>query len=213
MKRLPWILRARKTLSARALCLGFVLGVCAVPSAADAHLVTSGVGPFYDGAVHFFVSPGDLVVVIALALFGGLSGRRTAKFLVIALPLAWLAGAILGHRAGVPEAPAFLQAVGILITGLLVAVNPKVPGFLPPALAVVLGLMHGFMNGRATFLSNTAFLAAIGITAALGLVVLLLAALAASLNGGWQKTTARVLGSWAAAIGLLSLAWSLRPGA
>ncbi len=41
-----------------------------------AHLVTSGVGPFFDGVAHFFVSLDDLLVVVALALLGGLLGKR-----------------------------------------------------------------------------------------------------------------------------------------
>ena len=68
------------------------------PQTASAHLVTSGIGPFYDGVAHFFVSPEDLAVVIALALFGGLSGRVTAKWLVLTLPVAWLLGTGLGLR-------------------------------------------------------------------------------------------------------------------
>jgi len=34
--------------------LAFV-GVLAIPSTAQAHLVTSGAGPFFDGVAHFFV--------------------------------------------------------------------------------------------------------------------------------------------------------------
>jgi hypothetical protein len=31
------------------------------PGVAQAHLVTSGLGPFYDGALHVLLSPGDLL--------------------------------------------------------------------------------------------------------------------------------------------------------
>ncbi len=183
------------------------------PSAASAHLVNSGVGPFYDGVAHFFVSPEDLVVVMALAIFGGLSGRKSARMLVIALPVAWLAGAVLGLQIAGSRAIAILPAVGILVTGLLVAINPKVPQLFPTVLASLLGLVHGFLNGQAMVATNTPFLAAVGIISALGLVGMLLGALVVSLQANWQTIAARVLGSWAAAIGLLTLAWNLRPGA
>lgn len=183
------------------------------PSAASAHLVNSGVSPFYDGVAHFFLSPEDLVVVMALAIFGGLSGRKSARLLVIVLPVAWLAGSVLGLHIAGPRAIAILPAVGILVTGILVAINPKVPRLFPAILASSLGLVHGFLNGQALVATNTPFLAAVGVTSALGLVGILLGALVVSLQANWQTIAARVLGSWAAAIGLLSLAWNLRSGA
>jgi urease accessory protein len=190
-----------------AACAGLVS-----PPTASAHLVTSGVGPFYDGVVHFFVSPEDLGVVIALALFGGLSGRAAARWLVLALPMAWLLGIGLGLRWPGPTESGWMPALSLLLAGLLAAVNPKVPTLLPTAVAVGLGMMHGFLNGRTMVSTDTSWLAAVGIVAALTLVALLLGALTSALRIPWQKIAARTLGSWAAAIGLLALAWSVRPG-
>lgn len=45
----------------------FVLALC--PNTAQAHLVTSGAGPFFDGVAHFFVSLDDLLVVGLLLSF------------------------------------------------------------------------------------------------------------------------------------------------
>jgi hydrogenase/urease accessory protein HupE len=174
-------------------------------------LVSSGVGPFYDGVAHFFVTPEDIMVVIALALFGGLSGRAAARALVMTLPIAWLVGTALGRHLEGGSVPSFLPAIGILTSGLLVALDPKVPTPLPAWLAAVLGLLHGFLNGRAMVMSDTSSLAAVGIAAALATVSLLLAAVVVSLRLPWQKIVARVIGSWAAAIGLLALAWKLKP--
>jgi hydrogenase/urease accessory protein HupE len=190
-----------------AACAGLV-----APQTASAHLVTSGIGPFYDGVVHFFVSPEDLGVVIALALFGGLSGRAAAKWIVLALPMAWLLGIGLGLCWPGPTGSGWVPALSMLLAGLLAAINPHVPTCLPASVAIGLGMVHGFLNGRTMASTETSFLAAVGIVAALGLVALLLGALASSLRVPWQKIAARTLGSWAAAIGLLTLAWSLRPG-
>ena len=46
----------RKALSAAALLLFFA------SQPAQAHLVTTGLGPFYDGAAHVAKSPGDLAI-------------------------------------------------------------------------------------------------------------------------------------------------------
>jgi hypothetical protein len=50
----------------------------ATPSA-HAHLMNTGFGPFYDGLTHLFVTPEDLLPVIALALLAGLRGPRFGR--------------------------------------------------------------------------------------------------------------------------------------
>ena len=55
----------------------------AVPGAAQAHLVNSGLGPFYDGALHLLLSPGDLLGLVAAALLAGLRGARAGRLTVI----------------------------------------------------------------------------------------------------------------------------------
>ncbi|MFN9713120.1 MAG: HupE/UreJ family protein, partial [Planctomycetota bacterium] len=60
-----------------------VIVVIAIPSTAEAHLVTSGAGPFFDGVAHFLVSMDDLLVVVALALFSGLLGKPAARWVLL----------------------------------------------------------------------------------------------------------------------------------
>ena len=43
---------------------------------AEAHLNSTGMGPFYDGLMHFLMSPEDIVPVLALALLAGLRGAQ-----------------------------------------------------------------------------------------------------------------------------------------
>ena len=43
-----------------------LLAACAVSSPAEAHLVTTGLGPVYDGIAHVLLTPEDLVPVVAL---------------------------------------------------------------------------------------------------------------------------------------------------
>jgi len=187
------------------------LAYCALTRPASAHLVSSGIGPYYDGIAHFFVSPDDLIVVIALAIFGGLTGKPAARLLVLALPAAWLLGAALGMLLPGPTGSGWMPAISMLLAGLLAAANPKLPVQLPAIIAALLGLLHGFLNGRAMAMTDTTFLAAIGIVTGAAIVALLLSALTSSLRVAWQRIACRALGSWAAAVGLLFLAWNLRP--
>ena len=195
------------------------------PAVAFAHLVESGVSPFYDGAAHLFVSPEDLVVVLALALFAGLNGRVDAKRLVVALPLAWLVGLAAGLALPGPGNTPWLPA-GSLVIGVLVAINPalgrivedaRAPAhstdastLIPTALGLLLGLAHGFFNGRAIADTDTSPLAGAGIVGAVTVVVLLAAALTTTLRQPWQRIAIRALGSWAAAFALLAIAWTFR---
>ena len=76
-------------------------------------------------------------------------------------------------------------------------------------LAVVLGLVHGFMNG-AILREGAGTLGLVGITAMLFVLVTLASALVVSLGKPWARIAVRVAGSWIAAIGLLMFGWAVR---
>ena len=68
-----------------------VLFACVLsPLTAEAHLNSTGMGPIYDGLVHFLMSPEDLVPVLALALLSGLRGPTYGRRILFVLPGAWL---------------------------------------------------------------------------------------------------------------------------
>jgi hydrogenase/urease accessory protein HupE len=87
--------------------LAIAITLLIVPSAHD-HLMNTGFGPFYDGLTHLFVTPEDLLPVIALSLLAGLRGPRFGRVVLLALPLAWLvgsaAGSLLALRVTLPMA-------------------------------------------------------------------------------------------------------------
>lgn len=188
-----------------------VMVLLATSRTAHAHLVTSGVGPFYDGMAHFFVSPEDLLVVVALSLLGGISGKRVARWVAVALPLAWLLGMLVGTKfpAASGSAPAIV-AMTLLLSGLLVCASPQVSlrAILP--LVAAIGAVHGWLNGEALASTETSLLAGLGIVSAATVLGLLLSAASVSLTASWQRVAVRVAGSWIAAIGLLAIAWQFR---
>ena len=68
-----------------------------MPSFFLAHLMTTGLGPFYDGLAHLFVTPEDLLPVLrspSPPACAAPAGGRTALFV---LPPAWLAGVFVGR--------------------------------------------------------------------------------------------------------------------
>ena len=179
------------------------------PWRAEAHLVTTGLGPVYDGIGHLLVTPEDLLPVLALALFAGLRGASAGRCVLCVLPLAWLVGGSVGLLA--PWLPALPSpALSFLILGTLVATDLRLPPMAVMALAIGLGLVHGCLNGVAMQQAGAGALGLLGILAALFVLVALVAAYVVSLQRPWTRIVVRVAGSWITAVGLLMLGWSLR---
>jgi hydrogenase/urease accessory protein HupE len=144
------------------------------PWRAEAHLVTTGLGPVYDGIGHLLVTPEDLLPVLALALCAGLGGAGLGRCVLCVLPSAWLAGGCVGLLVhGLPAFP--ILALSLLILGTLVATDLRLPPTVVTALAVGLGLVHGCLNGVAMRQAGAGALGLLGIMAALFVLVALVA--------------------------------------
>jgi hydrogenase/urease accessory protein HupE len=184
-------------------------GVCLLfAGPASAHLVTTGLGPVYDGIGHLVLTLEDLVPVIALALLAGLGGAASGRRILFLLPAAWLVGGIIGTQAG--SAPSFpVAALSFIVLGLLTAADLRLPAWAVTALAGAFGLVHGLFNGIA-LREGVGILGLVGIAAALFVLTALATALVVSLRRPWTRIAVRVAGSWVAAMGLLMIGWSLR---
>jgi len=180
------------------------------PTQASAHLVSTGLGPFYDGISHFFLSLDDILPVLAMAILGGLQGKRGGRQVLFALPAAWLAGGLAGYVAGGPELARGITAVSALMLGALVAADRQLAPAVVLALACALGLLHGWMNGASVAAAKSGSLALPGIAASVFVTVALVAAMVIGMRVPWLRIATRVAGSWIAAVGLLLLGWSLR---
>jgi hydrogenase/urease accessory protein HupE len=194
------------------LSLTFAVSTLAAAPPAYAHLMTTGFGPFYDGLTHLFLTPEDLLPVIALTLLAGLRGPRFGRTVLFVLPAAWLAGSIAGLLVA-PQVtlPAATAAVTIAL-GALVAADGPLPLAVATSFAIVLGLLNGGLNGIELAKARAGGLAAAGVAAALFVVVSLLAGHVASLRAPWARVAVRVAGSWIAASGLLMLGWAMQGG-
>ncbi len=184
------------------------IGVLCFPTPSSAHLVTTGMGPVYDGIGHLLLTPEDFVPALALALYAGLRGATAGRRTIFLLPLACSVGGIAGSALDrVPVLP--LSAVSFLVLGGLVAADLRLPDAAVATLAVALGLAHGIANGAA-LREGAGALGLLGIAAMLFVLVTLASALVVSLRRDWARIAVRVVGSWIAAIGLLTFGWALR---
>ena len=195
--------------STRACAVGAVAGALSC-GPAEAHLNSTGMGPIYDGLMHFLTSPEDLVPALALALLGGLRGADYGRRALFTLPVAWLLGTLSGLTAAAASTGALGASFWFLLLGGLVVADAKLSLRAMTALSALLGLVHGYLNGTGMGLSVPAIVAALGLASAVFVLVVLVAALVVPLRTPWARIAVRVGGSWIAASGLLMLGWSIR---
>ena len=195
----------------RTAALAVLVALAALVAApAHAHLVETGFGAFYDGIAHVVVTPADLLVVVALALLAGQRGTRAARYEVLALPITWLVGGVIGARWPSPAALPLLTTLSFALAGALVALNVKVRDAGVAALAIAAGVLHGLANGATMAPLDASALALGGVICAIFFLTAILSAEVTALPAGWPRIVVRVAGSWIAATGLLMLGWLAR---
>jgi hydrogenase/urease accessory protein HupE len=180
-----------------------------LPAMAHAHLLNTGLGPVYDGMLHLFLTFDDLLPVVAMALLAGLNGPVAGRRALFVLPAAWLAGGVAGYLSAVALLPAGITVLSLLAVGILTAADRRFGPAVVTALALALGLLHGWLNGAAIATAGREATGLIGIASAIFVIAALVSALVVSLRLPWTRIAVRVTGSWIAATGLLLLGWML----
>lgn len=185
----------------------FSIGLLAllVPDAAQAHLVSTRFGELYSGILHPLTTLAHLLPWLALGLLAAWQPRASGRWVLLAFPLAVAAGLVLA--ALWPQAPgaSTLNTVTLPLLGLLVAIALRLPGTLLIAVAVVLGLSHGFANSAPGLAGAAWLLYVIGVALAAYVLITLTSAGAVALASGprWGAVAVRATGSWIAAAGLM----------
>jgi hydrogenase/urease accessory protein HupE len=165
----------------------------------------------YDGLLHFFTSPEDIVPVVAIAMFAGLRGVEYGRRALFLLPASWFVGCLLGGFASQPFSWP-VASISFLLFGGLVASNAKLSLRFTTLLAVLLGLVHGGMNGAGVRWTGSVLAVYAGLVGGIFILIALVAALVIRLRPPWARIIVRVAGSWIVATGLLLLGWAARRG-
>jgi urease accessory protein len=191
---------------------GASLPVLAWVRSASAHTLDNRFGDFYGGVLHPLTALEHALPILALGLLAGQQGERAARWLVLVFPLALLIGAALAVMTPALPSMRFLNAASFVVLGLLVAAGRRLPLMLLIALGVLFGLSHGYENGRAMGPDTAVHLFVPGIAVAGGLVMALVSAATIDLAARtWARVGVRVVGSWIAAIGIMTIGLGWRP--
>jgi len=185
-----------------------VLVTAAAP--AQAHLVETGFGAFYDGIAHVALTPSDLLVIVGLALLAGQRGTQAARWALLALPGAWLLGGVLGVVISDGQMLPLLTTLTFGAAGALVAINARVSAAAVALIVVAAGLLHGYVNGGTMAPGGARALALGGAVSAAFCLFAIVAAQVTTIRAGWAQIAVRVAGSWLAAAGILMLGWLAR---
>jgi len=185
--------------------------LCAGP--AHAHLNATGLGPVYDGVLHFLTSPEDLVPVVALALLAGLRGAEFGRRTVLTLTAAWLLGSLGGLGiAEILTVNSVWSALSFMLLGGLVLTDAGLSLWILTLLAALLGAVHGVINASGVGWSGAGIFALLGVASMVFVCCVLVAAFVTQLRSHWARIAVRIAGSWIAATGMLMAGWSLHAG-
>ena len=188
--------------------LVFLLFVIGLPIRADAHLVTTGLGPVYDGMEHMLLSPEQWLMVVGLALLAGLNGPAIGRAVLFLFPLAWLAGGCAGRFILLPLA-SLAPAISLLMVGGLVAADLRAVKNFVVIIAGALGFLQGYLNGNSFGAANEMTLILLGACIVTFVIMALGAGLVVGVQG-WRRIVVRVAGSWITAVGILLAGWTIR---
>jgi len=100
----------------------------AIGGEASAHLVSSDLGPFYDGAAHPLVSPEDTLAILGLALVAARGGPAAGRAVLGGVTAGWMIGVVAGFLAADStwSAPTG-SAIALLVLGSLAAAWRRLP--------------------------------------------------------------------------------------
>lgn len=185
--------------------------MAALPAgAAWAHGEIKGVGAFYSGVLHPYISPAHLIALIALGLLFGQRGVRASRQAMGALMAALGLGLWLSLRlSGLPEPDPLLLVLGSLF-GLSVVMARQWPAWVLVPLSALAGLAVGLGSAPDGMAPAQRSAALVGTLIGATLCTACLAGMVHHLHRPWTLVGVRVVGSWlsASAILVLTLAFA-----
>jgi len=188
-----------------------LLAMLALPAGkAHAHLVSTGIGPFYDGVVHAYLAPEGVVSILALGVLAGLAGTAACRAAAVALPLAWLVGSIIGLQSAAELAWPWLTIASFVGLGAAIGLGLRLRPLAVATIAIALGCAHGIVSASGMAQAPSAATLVAGNLAGVVVPAVLGSALVVSVRNDWFIIAVRTLGSWLAAAGILLLGWSLK---
>jgi urease accessory protein len=186
---------------------GALLAALVWAGPAYAHSLSNRFGGFYGGLLHPLMALEHVLPFLALGLLAGQQGARAARWMLLVFPLGLLFGTAFGAMAPAVLWLTPLNYLSFVVLGLLLAAAWRIPLGLLLLLGALVGLSHGYENGRDLTLGTDLYLFVPGV-ALIGFVITSLASaltLDLTAKADWPRLAVRIAGSWIAAIGIMMI--------
>jgi urease accessory protein len=185
-----------------------LIGLTVTPAAA--HLVTTGLGAFYDGMAHPFTSVPDLLMIAALGWLAGTSSAASARSVAFVLPLSCLAAGLVVAVVPALQLGHWVSFAALVMLGAFLATGRAGSTLLLSIAALIVGSVIGSTNEAIAAGAATAIRYLLGAALALFVFTIFASALALLARRDWMRIGTRIAGSWIATIGLLMMGLALK---
>jgi hydrogenase/urease accessory protein HupE len=176
-----------------------------LPTAAWAHGEIKGIGAFYSGVLHPFISPAHLIALLALGLLFGQRGVPSSRGALAALTGALALGLAFSARmTGLPEPDLPLLVLAMLL-GLAVVVARPWPAVVIGVMSALTGLCVGLGSAPDGMAAAQRWNALVGTFIGASLCTACVAGLVHGAQQPWARIGVRVVGSWLTASAILVL--------
>jgi urease accessory protein len=185
------------------------MAMASASASAFAHGEIKGVGAFYSGVLHPFISPAHLVALLALGLLFGQRGVVASRHALAALVGATALGLWLSLRLSAWPAPDLLLLGLGTVASLGVALALRWPAWALLPFSALVGMAVGIGSAPDGMAPAQRSAALIGTLVGASLCAACLAGAVHHLQRPWARVGVRVVASWLAASAILSLTLAL----
>lgn len=189
--------------------VAIMAALVAWPLTAEAHSPIKGLGAFYGHMLHPLAVPAHAMLLIAIALMLGQSGRDAARAGLPAFALGLFAGLATAGTGAVTGVRESILLFGALAAASAVSLALRVPSVIAALAAGVAGFGLGLDSAPSDPASREAMVAYAGLIAGTLWLVTIVAGMTVGLSQPWRRVGVRVAGSWIAAVAALGLAFAL----
>ena len=186
-------------------CLLWVTILLLVPTVADAHPQTGGIGGFESGFLHPLTGLDHIVAMVAVGLWGAYLGAPALWLLPVIFPMVMAFGGALGILGvPLPGTEIGIALSGVLL-GLAVLCAARPPLWVAGTLVGIFAIFHGHAHGTELPHAANALTYAVGFVLATGLLHLSGIALGLLTRWPWGQVLVRAGGGAIAAVGFCFL--------
>ncbi len=176
-----------------------------LPSVAEAHPQTGGIGGFVSGFLHPLTGLDHIVAMVAVGLWGAYLGAPTMWLLPVIFPMVMAFGGALGILGvPLPGTETGIALSGVML-GLAVAFAARLPLWVAGTLVGIFAIFHGHAHGTDLPHAANAATYAVGFVLATGLLHLSGIAFGLLTRYPWGGVMVRTCGGVIACVGFAFL--------